>query len=140
MVLDGDYSSLETELIALKASSGNSHLKVILEVCELNLEQVYLASKLAINSGADFIKTSTGKGKSGASLEASLVMCKAIKEHFDTTGNRVGFKAAGGISTSENAIQYYNLVKTVLGKDWVNNRYFRIGASSLLRNIISDLN
>ena len=139
MVRDGDYSKMEMEIIAMKAASGNAHLKVILEVCELDLSQVYEASKRAINSGATFIKTSTGKGASGASLEASLIMCRVIKEHFDSTGLRVGFKAAGGISTSANAMQYLNLVKTILGEEWLTKRYFRIGASSLLHNIINDL-
>ena len=139
LVLDGDYDIMEQEVLAFKASSGTAHLKSILEVCEIDLSQVYESSKRAINAGSDFIKTSTGKGTSGASLEASLVMCKAIKEHFDETGLRVGFKAAGGISTSAEAMKYYNLVGFMLGEKWQNNTYFRIGASSLLQNIISDL-
>jgi deoxyribose-phosphate aldolase len=139
MVLDGDYDQMEHEVAAFKAASGNAHMKVILEVCELSLEQVYESSKRAINAGADFLKTSTGKGSSGASLEATLVMCLAIKDHFEATNRMVGFKAAGGISTSSNAMQYWNAVNHVLGASWMNNRYFRIGASSLLKNIISDL-
>jgi deoxyribose-phosphate aldolase len=139
MVLDGDYAAMGAEVNAFSKASNSSHLKVILEICELNLEQVYLSSKVAIENGADFIKTSTGKGVSGASLEASLVMCLAIKEHFELTGRMVGFKAAGGISSSENAMQYWNLVSHVLGGNWTNNKHFRIGASSLLTNIIKDL-
>lgn len=139
MVLDGDYNQMEQEVAAFKLACGNAHMKVILEVCELSLEQVYKSSKRAINAGADFLKTSTGKGSAGASLEATLVMCLAIKEHFESTGKMVGFKAAGGISTSSNAMQYWNAVNHVLNNDWMNNRYFRIGASSLLKNIISDL-
>ena len=139
LVLDGDYESLATEISAFSKASGKAHLKVILEVCELSLEQVYLASKVSINNGANFIKTSTGKGSSGASLEASLVMCLTIKEYFKATGLMVGFKAAGGISTSESAMQYWSLVSFVLGEKWLNNQYFRIGASSLLNNIIADL-
>lgn len=139
LVLDGNYNQMEKEIVAFKSSSGIAHLKSILEVCELDLSQVYETSKRAINAGSDFIKTSTGKGKNGASLEASLVMCKAIKEHFNETGLMVGFKAAGGISTSADAMRYYNLVGFILGEKWQNNTYFRIGASSLLQNIISDL-
>ena len=138
MVLDGDYDAMGKEIKAFSKASKTAHLKVILEVCELNLEQVYLASKVAIENGADFIKTSTGKGVSGASLEASLVMCLAIKEHFDSTQKMVGFKAAGGISNCGNAMQYWNLVHHVLGKKWMNNQFFRIGASSLLKNIIQE--
>ena len=140
LVRDGDYAAMANEVAEFKNAAGNSHLKAILEVCELNLDQVYESSKQCIKSGVDFLKTSTGKGDSGASLEASLVMCLAIKEHFVATGKMVGFKAAGGISSSENAIQYWNLVQSILGEKWMNNRYFRIGASSLLNSIISDLN
>lgn len=139
MVLDNDYEALANEILAFSDASGKAHLKVILEVCELNLEQVYLTSKVAIDNGADFIKTSTGKGATGASLEASLVMCLAIKEHYESTQKMVGFKAAGGISNADQAMQYWNLVNQVLGSKWMNNRYFRIGASSLLKNIIADL-
>jgi deoxyribose-phosphate aldolase len=140
LVLDGDYAQMEKEISAFKEASGQAHMKVILEVCELNLEQVYQASKCAISAGADFLKTSTGKGSSGASLEATLVMCLVIKEHFEATGKMVGFKAAGGISTSTNAMQYWNVVKEMLGTEWLNNTYFRIGASSLLNKLIDDLN
>jgi len=140
LVLDGNYQKMESEVVAFKAASGNAHLKSILEVCELDLTQVYESSKRAISAGSDFIKTSTGKGSAGASLTASLVMCKAIKEHFDATGLMVGFKAAGGISSSVDAMKYYNLIGFMLGDNWQNNTYFRIGASSLLQNIISDLN
>ena len=139
MVLDGDYNQMESEIAAFKAASGSAHLKAILEVCELDSSQVYESSKRALKAGADFLKTSTGKGSAGASLEATLVMCLAIREHFEATGNKVGFKAAGGISTSESAMQYWNAVKHILGEEWMNNRYFRIGASSLLKNIIGDL-
>jgi deoxyribose-phosphate aldolase len=140
MVLDGDYIQMAKEVKSFSEASGKAHLKVILEVCDLNLKQIYLASKESINNGADFIKTSTGKGSSGASLESGLVMCLAIKEHFLETGKMVGFKAAGGISSSSNAMQYWNMVQAILGDNWLSNSYFRIGASSLLKNIISDLN
>lgn len=139
MVLDGNYDQMESEIAAFKAASGTAHLKAILEVCELDSWQVYESSKRALNAGADFLKTSTGKGSAGASLEATLVMCLAIKEHYEATNKMVGFKAAGGISTSGSAMQYWNAVNHILGNEWMNNRYFRIGASSLLKNIISDL-
>lgn len=138
-VLDGDDESVFNEMVAFKEAAGDVHVKVILEVCELTLEQVYRVSQLAIKAGADFLKTSTGKGVSGASLEASMIMCLAIKEHYDLTGKMIGFKAAGGISTSDVAIQYYNMVSSILGKKWLNNAYFRIGASSLLKNLVEDL-
>lgn len=140
LVLSGEYDEMESEIFAFKNAAGKAHLKVILEVSELNYSQVYEASIRAIRAGANFLKTSTGKGSSGASLESSLLMCKAINEHWKDTGEMVGFKAAGGISTSENANQYFNLVKTMLGNKWANNSYFRIGASSLLKNIITDIN
>tara|TARA_R110002050_G_scaffold87066_3_gene184622 strand:+ start:13750 stop:14568 length:819 start_codon:yes stop_codon:yes gene_type:complete len=138
-VLDGNYQEMENEISSFKKAAGNAHMKVILEVCELDLSQIYESSKRAINAGANFLKTSTGKGSSGASLEATLIMCLAIKEHYETTGKMVGFKAAGGISTSKNAMQYRNAVQFMLGDNWMNNQYFRIGASSLLKNIINDL-
>ncbi len=140
MVIEGDFDKMESEILAFKAASMNAKLKVILEVCELDLSHVYEASKRAINVGADFIKTSTGKGSSGANISSSLVMCKAIKEHYNSTGLMVGFKAAGGISTSEEAMQYFHMVKSFLGEEWANQKYFRIGASSLLNNLIHDLN
>ncbi|MGB0389937.1 MAG: deoxyribose-phosphate aldolase [Salibacteraceae bacterium] len=139
LVLDGNYQEMGEEIKSFSNSSGAAHLKVILEVCELNLEQVYKSSLIAMRNGADFIKTSTGKGSGGASLEASLVMCLAIKEFYKETGKMVGFKAAGGISTAENAMQYWNIVNIILGEGWLINKYFRIGASSLLKNIIADL-
>lgn len=139
MVLDGDYTGIGHEIKSFSQASGNAHLKVILEVCELNLAQVYQSAMVAMQNGADFIKTSTGKGVSGANLSASLVMCLAIKNYHQETGKMVGFKAAGGISTSLVAMQYWNIVKELLGSDWLNKRYFRIGASSLLKNIITDL-
>lgn len=139
LVLDGDDESVYQEILAFKEAAGAVHVKVILEVCELTLEQVYRVSQLAIKAGADFLKTSTGKGTSGASLESSMLMCLAIKEHYDLTGKMIGFKAAGGISTSDVAMQYYNLVSSILGEKWLNNAYFRIGASSLLKNLVKDL-
>ena len=90
-------------------------------------------------SGADFIKTSTGKMYPGASLEAAYVMCKCIKEYYDKHGVMKGFKASGGIRTTEDAVKYYTIVKEVLGEKWLTNEYFRIGASSLANSLFADI-
>jgi deoxyribose-phosphate aldolase len=95
------------------------------------------ASVLAMYSGADFIKTSTGKEYPGASLEAAYVMCQCIKEYHEKTGNMVGFKPAGGVRTPEEAAGYYCIVKEVLGEKWLTNEYFRIGASGLANNLLT---
>ena len=115
-------------------------LKVILETGELQtLSNVWRASLLALKSGADFIKTSTGKTQPAATLEAALVMCKTIKEYYDKTGIKVGFKPAGGISTTEDAVKYYTIVRTILGEEWMNNTLFRFGASRLANNLLSSI-
>ncbi|MDE7452401.1 MAG: deoxyribose-phosphate aldolase, partial [Paramuribaculum sp.] len=88
---------------------------------------------------ADFIKTSTGKEYPGASLEAAYIMAKCIKEYHAQTGRKVGFKAAGGITTTDEALSYYCIVKSVLGEEWLTNEYFRIGASRLANNLLSDI-
>ena len=90
-------------------------------------------------SGADFLKTSTGKGYPGASLEAAYVMAQCIKEYYDKTGTMVGFKASGGVSTTRDAVAYYTLIKEVLGEQWLTNEYFRIGASRLANNLLGDI-
>ena len=97
------------------------------------------ASILALYSGADFIKTSTGKVYEGATLEAAYVMCTAIKEYNQKTGNKAGFKASGGISTTEDAVKYYTIVKEVLGDEYLNKEYFRIGASRLANNLLESI-
>lgn len=116
-------------------------MKVILETGALKTaENIRNASVLSLYSGADFLKTSTGKEYPGASLEATYIMCECIKEYFEKTGRMVGFKAAGGVSTTEEALQYYTVVKAVLGEKWVDtNEYFRIGASRLANNLLSDI-
>ena len=138
--LDGDYEEVCDEISEQKHSCRDSRLKVILETGALKTaENIRAASVLAMYSGADFIKTSTGKGYEGATLEAAYVMMKCIKEYFDLTGNMVGFKAAGGISTTEEAVKYYTLAKEILGEQWLTNEYFRIGASRLANNLLSDI-
>ncbi|MDE6272570.1 MAG: deoxyribose-phosphate aldolase [Muribaculaceae bacterium] len=138
--LDGDYESLTDEIIELKHTARDARLKVILETgCLKTAENIKKASILAMYSEADFIKTSTGKIYPGASLEAAWVMCQCIKEYYQTTGRKVGFKAAGGVRTSEEALQYYAIVKEVLGDEWLNQDLFRIGASSLANAILSTM-
>lgn len=138
--LDGDYEAVCEEIIEQKAACRNARLKVILETGALKTaENIKNASVLSLYSGADFIKTSTGKGYPGASLEAAYVMMKCIKEYYDSTGTKVGFKAAGGVATTEDAVKYYTLAKEILGEEWLDNEYFRIGASRLANNILSDI-
>lgn len=138
--LDEDYENLTDEIIELKHTAREAKLKVILETGLLRTaENIKKASILAMYSDADFIKTSTGKIYSGASLEAAWVMCQCIKEYYEKTGRKVGFKAAGGVRTSAEALQYYAVVKEVLGDEWLNQDLFRIGASSLANNLLSTM-
>ena len=120
--LSGDYEGMCDEIQELKDVCGEKHLKVILETGALgSAENIKKASILAMYSGADFIKTSTGKEKPAATPEAAYVMCQAIKEYFLETGRKVGFKPAGGINTVQDAVNYYTIVKELLGKEWLNN-------------------
>lgn len=138
--LDGDWEEVSDEISEQKATCRDAHLKVILETGLLKTaENIRNASVLAMYSGADFIKTSTGKIYDGASLEAAYVMCQCIKEYFEKTGNKVGFKAAGGISTTADAVKYYTVVKEVLGEEWLDKSLFRIGASRLANVLLSDI-
>lgn len=140
MLRDGNYEELCDELIEVKHSIKDARMKVIIESGALkDLEQIRNASILAIWSDADFIKTSTGKNYQGASPEAAYVICECIKEYYEKTGKRVGFKAAGGIRTTEDALLYYAIVKKVLGEEWLNNELFRIGASSLANKLMADM-
>lgn len=140
MLLDGNYEELCDEIIELKHTARGAKLKVILETgCLKTAELIRNASILAMYSDADFIKTSTGKIYSGASLEAAYVMCRCIREYYETTGRRVGFKAAGGVRTTEDAVAYYTIVREVLGDEWLDADHFRLGASSLANNILSSL-
>lgn len=138
--LDGNYEDLCDEIIELKHTARNAKLKVIIESGLLKTaENIKKASILSMWSGADFIKTSTGKIYPGASLEAAYVMCQCIKEYYDLTGRKVGFKASGGVRTSEDALNYYAIVKEVLGDEWLNQDLFRIGASSLANNLLASM-
>jgi deoxyribose-phosphate aldolase len=136
--LDGDYEGVCDEITELKEACRDARLKVILETGALkSAENIRNASVLSMYSGADFIKTSTGKEYPGASLEAGYVMCQCIKEYYDTTGRMVGFKPSGGVRTPEEAVSYYCLVKEILGEKWLTNEYFRIGASGLANNLLT---
>ena len=140
MFLDGNYEELCDEIIELKQTAKNCRVKVILETGALNTaENIRKASILAMYSDADFIKTSTGKIYPGASLEAAWVMCQCIKEYYEKTGRKVGFKAAGGVRSSEDALKYYAIVKEVLGDEWLTHDLFRIGASSLANQLLSSM-
>ena len=131
--LSGDYETVADEIGELKQTCGNDvAMKVILETGDLvTASNIKKASLISMYAGADYIKTSTGKEKVAATPEAAYVMCQAIKEYYDETGIQIGFKPAGGINTPMDAVVYYTIVKEVLGEKWLDNRYFRIGASSL---------
>ena len=137
-ILTGAYDEAANEIEVLREESDGATLKVILETGALKSpEMIYNASLLAMAAGADFIKTSTGKIDVSATPEAAVVMCKAIKEYHDKTGRKVGFKAAGGVRTAEDAALYYTIVKEILGEEWLTTDLFRIGASSAANNILS---
>ena len=138
--LSGDYEGVCDEIQELKDLCGDKSLKVILETGALkSAENIKKASILSMYSGADFIKTSTGKEAPGATPEAAFVMCKAIKEYYAKSGRKVGFKAAGGITSIEDALLYYNIVEDVLGKEWLNSKLFRIGTSRLASTLLSEI-
>lgn len=138
--LDGDHEEVCDEISEQKEACRDGRLKVILETGALKTAaNIKAASVLSLYSGADFLKTSTGKEYPGASLEATYVMAQAIKEYYGATGRRVGFKAAGGVATTEDAVKYYTVIKEVLGEEWLTNEYFRIGASRLANNLLSDI-
>lgn len=138
--LEKNYQEVFNEIKEVKKACGESHLKVILETGELeNLSQVKIASHIAMEAGADFIKTSTGKIKPAATTDAFLLMTDAIKEFYKRTGKKIGIKPAGGISDTETALKYYAIVKENLGQEWLNNELFRIGASSLLDKLLQSI-
>ena len=139
--LSGEYEDICDEIAEIKHSChGDARLKVILETGALgNYSNVKKAALLAIYSGADFIKTSTGKEGGGASAEAVYVMCQAIKEYYDKTGIMVGLKPSGGINSAMDAIIYYTILKEVLGEKWATNYYFRLGTSRLTNLLLSEI-
>lgn len=138
--LSGDYENMCEEIQELKDVCKEHHMKVILETGALkSASNIMKASILSMYSGADFIKTSTGKQQPAATPEAAYVMCRAIKEYYDKTGNKVGFKPAGGINTVNDAVIYYTIVKEVLGEEWLDNQWFRLGISQLVNLLLSVL-
>lgn len=138
--LAGDYEGVADTISELKAICGEKSLKVILETGALKTaENIKKAAIIAMYAGADYIKTSTGKISPAATPEAAYVMCEAIKEYKEKTGIQIGFKPAGGMKTIDDALTYYTIVKEVLGNEWVNNKMFRLGTSSLANLIYKEL-
>jgi deoxyribose-phosphate aldolase len=138
--LAGEYNFVFDEIAAIKEACGKARLKVILETGEIgNFDNVRKASDIAIQAGADFIKTSTGKINPAANMPVTLVMLHAIKDHYDKTGIMIGMKPAGGISTAKQALHYLVMVKETLGDAWLSNEWFRFGASRLANDILMQL-
>jgi deoxyribose-phosphate aldolase len=138
--LSGDHGRVFDEIVATKQACGPTHLKVILETGELvTYDNVRLASEIAMQAGADFIKTSTGKVTPGATIPVTLVMLEAIRDYFFATGIRIGMKPAGGIRTAKQALAYLVMVKETLGDDWLTPDLFRFGASTLLNDVLMQI-
>ena len=139
--LSGDYEGVCDDIAELKAACGeNVPMKVILETGALKTAtNIKKAALLSMYAGADYIKTSTGKLQPAATPEAAYVMCQAIKEYYDETGIQIGFKPAGGINSVMDAIIYYTIVKEVLGKKWLTNKWFRLGTSRLANMLLSEI-
>jgi deoxyribose-phosphate aldolase len=138
--LQGEYNYVFDEIAAVKEACGNARLKVILETGELgSYDKVRRASDIAMYAGADFIKTSTGKISPAATMPVTLVMLEAIRDFYYATGKMIGMKPAGGISRSKVALHYLVMLKEVLGEDWMNNHWFRFGASSLANDLLMQI-
>lgn len=138
--LSGEYREVADEIAEIKAACGEAHLKVILETGELStLDNIRKASDLAMEAGADFIKTSTGKIQPAATLPVTLVMCEAIRDFYYKTGKKIGMKPAGGIATAKLALQYLVLVRETLGNDWLSPELFRFGASVLANDLLRQI-
>jgi len=138
--LGNDFAMVADEIREIKEALGDTTLKVIVESGLLSdYEHIFKASMVAMDAGADFVKTSTGKTSISATPEAAFVMCRAISDFYSETGIKVGFKAAGGIVSTADAIIYYHIVNHCLGEEWLKNSLFRIGASRLANNILADI-
>ena len=138
--LGNDFEMVADEIREIKKAIGEKHLKVIVESGLLgDNEKIFKASMIAMDAGADFIKTSTGKTSVSATPEAAFIMCRAVLDFYAETGIRVGFKAAGGIVTTTDALTYYHIVSSCLGEEWLGKKLFRIGASRLANNILADI-
>ena len=139
LFLDKEYQEMCEEIMEIKEVCRDQSLKVILETSALlNPVNIHNASILSMYSGADFIKTSTGKGYPGATPEAFFVMCMAIKSYYKTTKKKIGVKVSGGVSTTKDAVIYYTILKHVLGDEWCNNNLFRIGTSRLAAILLEE--
>ncbi len=135
-LMEDAYEEVTDEIAEIKDACRDAKLKVILETGALSTpDNIRRATILALYSGADFIKTSTGKGYSGATLEAVYTICRVIQQYHKLSGRKVGVKVSGGIRSAEDAVKYYTLVKELLGDEWLTKEYFRIGASSLVADI-----
>ena len=138
--LSGDYETVCDEIRQMKDACGEKKMKVILETgCLKTASNIKTASILAMYSGADYIKTSTGKLEPAATPEAAYVMCQAIKEYYEETGIQIGFKPAGGLNSVMDALIYYTIVKEVLGEKWLTNQWFRMGTSRLANMLLSEV-
>ena len=138
--LSGNFEEVHEELSEIKASCRGAKLKVILETGLLQeAEMIKKAAIISMAAGADFIKTSTGKTYQGATLEAAYIVCDAIKEFYTKNGTKVGFKVSGGVSEVDDAVKYYTIVEKVLGKEWISPTLFRIGASRLVNNLLTEI-
>jgi deoxyribose-phosphate aldolase len=138
--LTGDYAKVFDEIAATKEACGTAHLKVILETGELvTYDNVRLASRIAMEAGGDFIKTSTGKVQPAATMPVTLVMLEAIRDYFYETGLRIGMKPAGGIRNSKQALAYLVMLRETLGDDWLTPDMFRFGASTLLNDVLMQI-
>jgi deoxyribose-phosphate aldolase len=138
--LSGRYAKVYDEIVQVKEACGDAHLKVILETGELGTyDNVRRASLLAMAAGADFVKTSTGKLPSSATLPVALVMLEAIRDVFEETGRRVGMKAAGGIRQAKQAVQYLVQLHETLGPEWLTPDLYRFGASTLLNDVLMQI-
>ena len=138
--LEGEYNFVFDEIAAIKEVCGDKTLKVILETGELGtLNNVRKASEIAIYAGADFIKTSTGKIQTGATLQVTLVMLQAIQDYFTKTGIKIGIKPSGGLSSIEAVLPYFELIREVLGEQWQTNSLVRFGASSLANTVLEEI-
>ncbi|MGH8264985.1 MAG: deoxyribose-phosphate aldolase [Steroidobacterales bacterium] len=138
--LEGEYRRVFDEIVAVKEACGPAHLKVILETGELGtLDRVRRASTLAMHAGADFIKTSTGKIQPAATMPVTLVMLQAIRDYYHATGRKVGMKPAGGIAKAKLALQYLVMLRETLGEGWLTPDWYRFGASSLVNDILMQL-
>jgi len=136
----GDYAFVHDEIAAVKEACGKARLKVILETGEMGtLDDVAFASRIAIHAGADFIKTSTGKIQPAATMPVTLTMLEVIRDHYFATGTMIGMKPAGGISNAKAALHYLIMVKETLGTAWLDNNWFRFGASSLANDLLKQL-